>query len=188
MSSTLVPEPAAAAGLGADGEPRTAGTTSRQVIAIGGGKGGIGKSLLAANLAIHAAELGKQVIVIDADLGGANLHTCLGMKPPQVTLSDFVNRKVKDLEAVVTPTPIKGLGLVSGALDLLGAANPKYTQKLRLLREVTRLDVDVVIIDLGGGTGFNILDFFLIADHGILTAMPEPTSIENAYRFIKAAY
>ena len=71
---------------------------------------------------------------------------------------------------------------------MLAAANPKYTQKLRLLREVARLDVDYVIVDLGGGTGFNILDFFLIADHGILTVIPEPTSIENAYRFIKAAY
>jgi len=88
----------------------------------------------------------------------------------------------------VSATPIKNLGLVSGALDVLGAANPKYTQKLRILREVAKLEVDVVIIDLGGGTGFNILDFFLIADHGILTVVPEPTSIENAYRFIKAAY
>ncbi len=184
VSSTWTTEPATPA----DGESRPRGARSRQVIAVGGGKGGIGKSLLAANLAIHAAQLGKEVIVIDADLGGANLHTCLGMKAPSVTLSDFVNRKVKDLESVVAPTPVKGLGLVSGALDLLGAANPKYTQKLRLLREVTRLAVDVVVIDLGGGTGFNILDFFLIADHGILTAMPEPTSIENAYRFIKAAY
>ena len=89
---------------------------------------------------------------------------------------------------MVSPTHVKNLGLVSGALDVLGAANPKYTQKLRILREVSKLDVDVVIIDLGGGTGFNILDFFLIAYHGILTVVPEPTSIENAYRFIKAAY
>jgi flagellar biosynthesis protein FlhG len=89
---------------------------------------------------------------------------------------------------VIAATPIHRLGLISGALDALGAANPKYTQKLRLLREITRLDVDAVIIDLGGGTSFNILDFFLIADHGILTVVPEPTSIENAYRFIKAAY
>lgn len=166
--------------------PRT--VPGREIIAIGGGKGGIGKSLLAANMGVHLATTGHRVVLIDADLGGANLHTCLGIKPPRVTLSDFVSRKVKNLEEVVTSTPIEGLGLISGALDMLGAANPKYTQKLRLLREVARLDVDTVIIDLGGGTGFNILDFFLIADHGILTVVPEPTSIENAYRFIKAAY
>ncbi|MBI5510753.1 MAG: P-loop NTPase [Deltaproteobacteria bacterium] len=160
----------------------------RGVIAVGGGKGGIGKTLLAANLGVHLAQHGHRVVLIDADLGGANLHTCLGVKPPGTTLSDFVTRKVEKLHDVVSPTPVHNLGLVSGALDVLGAANPKYTQKLRILREVAALDVDVVVIDLGGGTGFNILDFFLIADHGILTVVPEPTSIENAYRFIKAAY
>ena len=158
------------------------------VIAVGGGKGGIGKSVIAANMGVHLAASGKRAVLVDADLGGANLHTCLGMKPPQVTLSDFVNRKVESLEDVVAGTGTEGLGLISGALDFLGAANPKYTQKLRLLREIGRLEVDYVIVDLGGGTGFNILDFFLIADHGILTVVPEPTSIENAYRFIKAAY
>ena len=160
----------------------------RKVIAVGGGKGGIGKSLISANLGVELAQAGAKVILVDADLGGANLHTCLGMATPDRTLSDFVSRRVANLNEVVTDTSIPRLGLISGALDVLAAANPKYTQKLRLLREVARLDVDYVIVDLGGGTGFNILDFFLIADHGILTVIPEPTSIENAYRFIKAAY
>ena len=160
----------------------------RMVIAVGGGKGGIGKSLIAANLGVYLSQRGAKVVLVDADLGGANLHTCLGVKPPRTTLSDFVNRRVNDLNEVVANTGIPNLGLISGALDQLSAANPKYTQKLRILREVSRLDVDAIIIDLGGGTGFNILDFFLIADHGILTVVPEPTSIENAYRFIKAAY
>ncbi len=160
----------------------------REIIAVGGGKGGIGKSLVAANIGVHLAKTGRRVILVDADLGGANLHTCLGIAPPSKTLSDFVSRKVSTLKEVVCPTRVEGLGLISGALDFLGAANPKYTQKVRLLREISRLDVHNVIIDLGGGTGFNILDFFLIADHGILTVVPEPTSIENAYRFIKAAY
>ena len=162
--------------------------TRRRIIAVGGGKGGIGKSLVSANLGVHFAAQGKRVVLLDADLGGANLHTCLGINAPERTLSDFINRKVETLDELVEKTSIPGLGLISGALDFLGAANPKYTQKLRLLREITRLDVDYTIIDLGGGTGFNILDFFLIAHHGILTVVPEPTSIENAYRFIKAAY
>ena len=168
-------------GPAASGEPR------REIVAIGGGKGGIGKSLISSNLGVHLAQRGKKVILLDADLGGANLHTCLGMPPPKRTLSEFVNHKVEDLRDVVTPTSYPNLGLISGALDVLTAANPKYTEKLRLLREIARLDVDCVIIDLGGGTGFNILDFFLIADHGVLAVVPEPTSIENAYRFIKAA-
>lgn len=162
--------------------------SGQKVIAIGGGKGGIGKSLISANLGVHLAGRGAKVVLVDADLGGANLHTCLGIPTPTRTLSDFVGRKVEHLSHVVTETNNEGLGLISGALDVLGAANPKYTQKLRLLREISRLGADYVIVDLGGGTGFNILDFFLIAEHGILTVIPEPTSIENAYRFIKAAY
>lgn len=189
MRDSAPPERSSAA---RDGQARTdpvvASQTLHDIIAVGGGKGGIGKSLLTANLAVHLAERGRRVILVDADLGGANLHTCLGIPAPKKTLSDFVSRKIAALEDVVTPTKIERLGLISGALDFLGAANPKYTQKLRLLREITRLEVDNVLIDLGGGTGFNILDFFLIADHGVLTVVPEPTSIENTYRFIKAAY
>lgn len=178
--------------IGAQAGPLDALTQAVQpgqkVIAVGGGKGGIGKSLISANLGVHLASRGAKVVLVDADLGGANLHTCLGIPTPVLTLSDFIGRKVDNLADVVTETNTEGLGLISGALDVLGAANPKYTQKLRLLREISRLGVDYVIVDLGGGTGFNILDFFLIAEHGILTVIPEPTSIENAYRFIKAAY
>jgi len=158
------------------------------IIAIGGGKGGIGKSILAANLGVHLASIGKKAILLDADLGGANLHTCLGMNMPRQSLSDFVSRRIDNLQEIVASTTVPGLGLISGAMDLLEAANPKYTQKIRILREVSRLDVDYVIIDLGGGTGFNILDFFLLAKRGVLMVSPEPTSVENAYRFLKAAY
>jgi flagellar biosynthesis protein FlhG len=159
-----------------------------QIIAIGGGKGGIGKSLVSASLAIGLAQLGQRVVVIDADLGGANLHTCLGIAPPQITLSDFLEKRVETIEEVIVPTKIPGLGLVSGALDLASAANPKYSQKLRLLKEIVRFSADIVLIDLGAGTAFNTLDFFLIADVGIVCTTPEPTAVENAYRFIKAAF
>ncbi|MCK5690723.1 P-loop NTPase, partial [Myxococcota bacterium] len=160
----------------------------KNVIAVGGGKGGTGKSLLAANLGVVLSQQGRRVIMVDADLGGANLHTCLGMPTPKTTISDFISRRVGELSDIVIDTGIERLSLISGALDQMGAANPKYTQKLRFLREISRLDVDDVIIDLGGGTGFNVLDFFLIADHRILTVAPEPTAVENAYRFIKAIY
>jgi flagellar biosynthesis protein FlhG len=155
---------------------------------VGGGKGGIGKTLLSANLGIELARRGMSVVLVDCDLGGANLHTALGVEPARGTLSDFVLRKVKDLPEVLAPTGIPNLQVVSGALDTLDIANPLYQQKLRLLRAVQGLDVDVVLLDLGAGTSFNVLDFFLLADHGILTLVPEPTSVENAYRFLKAAF
>lgn len=166
--------------------PRRRG--ARRVISIGGGKGGIGKSLISANLGIELARRGKRVVLVDADLGGANLHTTLGIDLPRRTLSDFIERKAQRIEDIVTPTGIENLGLVSGALDHLDAANPKYAQKMRFLRHVQQMDVDYAILDLGAGTHTNVLDFFLVSDHGILVLVPEPTAVENAYRFVKAAF
>jgi flagellar biosynthesis protein FlhG len=161
---------------------------SRRVVSVGGGKGGIGKSLISANLGIELARRGKKVVLVDADLGGANLHTTLGVDLPRRTLSDFIERKVARIDDVVTPTGVANLGLVSGALDHLDAANPKYAQKMRLLRHVQQMDVDYAILDLGAGTHANVLDFFLVSDHGVLVLVPEPTAVENAYRFVKAAF
>jgi flagellar biosynthesis protein FlhG len=161
---------------------------ARRVVSVGGGKGGIGKSLVSANLAIELARRGKRVVLVDADLGGANLHTTLGIDLPRRTLSDFIERKVARIEDVVTPTGIENLGLVSGALDHLDAANPRHAQKMRLLRHVQQMDVDYAILDLGAGTHTNVLDFFLVSDHGVLLLVPEPTAVENAYRFVKAAF
>jgi flagellar biosynthesis protein FlhG len=168
--------------------PRPSGARARRVISIGGGKGGIGKSLISANLGIELARRGKRVVLVDADLGGANLHTTLGLEVPRRTLSDFIERKVSRIDEVVTPTGITNLGLVSGALDHLDAANPKHAQKMRFLRHVQQLDVDYAILDLGAGTHSNVLDFFLVSDHGVLVLVPEPTAVENAYRFVKAAF
>src|SRR5512137_2127714 len=164
------------------------GAHTRRIIAVGGGKGGIGKSMISANLGIELARRGKRVVMVDADLGGANLHTTLGIDVPKRTLTDFIERRVSKIDEVVTPTGIENLGLISGALDHLEAANPRYAQKMRFLRHVQQMDVDYAILDLGAGTHTNVLDFFLVSDHGILVLVPEPTAVENAYRFIKAAF
>ncbi len=161
---------------------------AKYIWALGGGKGGIGKSLIVGGIGIHIAQLGKKVILVDPDLGGPNLHTCLGLPLPRVTLADFIKRRVEDLKDVVSETGFTNLGLISGAQEFLASANPKYTQKLRLLRKIQSLDIDYLILDLGSGTSFNILDFFLVSDNGILIMVPEPTSVENTYRFIKSAF
>jgi flagellar biosynthesis protein FlhG len=164
-------------------EPRP----DRKIWSVGGGKGGIGKSLLTASLGFQLASLGKRVVLLDADLGGANLHTCLGLPNPQRTLSDFIQRRAAQIEDVAVETGVPGMRLVSGASDFLAAANINYAQKVRLLNRIRQLNVDVVLIDLGAGTSYNIIDFFLISDVGLLTVVPEPTSVENGYRFIKSA-
>jgi flagellar biosynthesis protein FlhG len=159
----------------------------RRIWSIGGGKGGIGKSLLAASLGAQLARMGKRVVLVDADLGGANLHTCLGLAGPPLTLGDFIQRRVARIEDVAVETGRPGLRLISGASDFLSAANINYAQKVRVLNRIRALDVDVVLMDLGAGTAYNIIDFFLAADVSLLVVVPEPTSIENGYRFIKSA-
>ncbi|MFH1223743.1 MAG: P-loop NTPase [Pseudomonadota bacterium] len=161
----------------------------KKIWSVGGGKGGVGKTLIAANLGIMLArDANKKVVLVDLDLGGANLHTCLGVELPKLTLSDFMEREVDSLDKLVVETPIKNLGLISGAQDVLDIANIKYTQKQRFLSKLSSLTADHVILDLGAGTGFNILDFFLASELGIITLVPEPTSIENVYRFIKSVF
>lgn len=162
--------------------------SGRTIVAIGGGKGGSGKTMLAAALGAGLARRGLGVVLVDCDLGGANLHTVLGLEHPGATLSDFVLHRVEDLGALVTPTRTERLGLISGARNAFRMANPLYQQKVRLARAIRRLDADVVILDLGAGTHFNVVDFFLLAEAGVLVVVPEATSVENAYGFLKAAF
>jgi flagellar biosynthesis protein FlhG len=162
-------------------------SASIRVWSIGGGKGGIGKSILTLGLGLMLARLGRQVILIDGDLGGANLHTLLGVRYPAVTLEDFLQKKVKRLEDAVIPTPFSGLGLICGADDVLGSANPTHTQKIKLLQEIGDLPADFVFLDLGAGTSFNILDLFNYSPGKIALCTGQTTSLQSSYGFIKAA-
>jgi flagellar biosynthesis protein FlhG len=154
---------------------------------IGGGKGGVGKSIFTMALGITLARLGNQVILVDGDLGGANLHTMMGIRFPQYTLEDFLLRKVTRLENILMPTSIEGIKLICGADDLLGAANPTYSQKMRLFKEIEELPADFVLIDLGAGTSFNTLDFFNQSPGKIAVFTGVSTALQNAYGFIKCA-
>jgi flagellar biosynthesis protein FlhG len=161
---------------------------SKKIWAIGGGKGGVGKSLVSANVAICLALMGNKVVAVDLDLGGANLHTCLGLPIPSVTLSDYVSKRITNFEDLLVPTPINNLKIISGAQDELGMANLKHMHKNQIISKLGELDADYILFDLGAGTAFNTIDFFITADKGILVVLPEPTSIENTYRFIKSVF
>lgn len=163
-------------------------TRVKQVWAIGGGKGGVGKSLIASSLAIILSRIGYRVIGIDFDLGGANLHTALGVDLPRQSLSDFINNRVENIQDCVVSSGIPRLELISGAQDSIGIADLNAEQKNNLLLKIRHLDADYLVLDLGAGTGTNTLDFFLTSDVGLVTMLPEPTSIENGYRFIKSVY
>jgi flagellar biosynthesis protein FlhG len=160
----------------------------KRIWAIAGGKGGIGKSFVTANLGIALCERGKKVIVVDADLGGANLHMLLGIPRPPVSLDDFIRRGMRSLKGVVAETGIPNLRIVGGVHDILTLSNPKQGQKQKIIRQIQALDADHIILDLGTGMSPHVFDFFLISDNGIFLVTPEPTSLENAYQFIRGVF
>ena len=159
-----------------------------QIYPIGGGKGGVGKSFISASLGALIASQGKKVAVIDLDLGASNLHTFLGMPAPQRGLDRFLDKTEQHLERVVIPTHIENLAFISSCHCPMEIANLYYAQKVKLINSIKDLPYDFVFLDLGAGTNFNTLDFFLTSGKGIIVCTPEPTSIENAFRFIRAAY
>ena len=158
-----------------------------QIWAIASGKGGVGKSVIATNLAISLANDKRRCTLIDADLGGANLHTLFGLQRPQHGLTELFTNNQVTLQELATPTGIDGLDLVSGAGDMLDIANLHHAKKQKLIRQAASLDYEHVIFDIGAGSSLNSLDFFLSGHQSILVVIPTPSSLENVYHFLKAA-
>ena len=159
-----------------------------RIWAVGGGKGGVGKSVVSSSLAAAVAASGRRCAIIDADLGGANLHTLLGVSRPRRTLTHLLTGEVGSLAELLVQTPIPNLWLASGDEALLEMANPRSSQMKMLFRQIRALDVDDVVLDLSAGSSFNTLDFFLLARRGLVVVTPEPTAIENAEHFLRAAF
>lgn len=155
------------------------------VMAIGGGKGGVGKTVMTASIGVALASLGNKVVMVDADLGGANLHTVMGILEPEYTFFDFYTLQRESLNDIILETNVQNLGLISGACGTLGLANPKYSQKLRFIKQLRSVDADFLLLDLGAGSSYNIIDFFLAADEGIIVTNPDPMAIQEAFNFIK---
>lgn len=155
---------------------------------VGGGKGGTGKSFFTGNLGVSLAARGYNTLIVDADLGAPNLHTMIGLTEPSKSLSDFVNRKTATLAETVDETQIPQLYLISGARNNLDIANLAHEQKMKVMRAIAKLPYDFILLDLGAGTSYNTIDFFMISDSGIFITTPEPTAIENIYRLIRTVY
>lgn len=143
---------------------------------------------MAANLAMLLAREGKQVVLADLDVGGADAHILFGMLHPPLTLTDFIERRVECLDDVLQPVSAHPfLRLIPGTGETLATANLPYAKKKRLIRHFRQLQADVIIVDIGAGTSYHALDFFLMADHYLTVATPDPTSVLDLYRFIKLA-
>ncbi len=158
------------------------------IISIASGKGGVGKSMVVSNLGLQLARKGLRVTLVDMDIGGANLHILFGMFHPPSTLTNFFTNRTANLEdlahLVASPLPLR---LIPGTGETLITANLQHAKKKRLIRHLQKLDTDVILVDVGAGTSYHTLDFFLLADHFLAVATPDPTSVLDLYRFIKLA-
>ncbi|MFH1217977.1 MAG: AAA family ATPase [Pseudomonadota bacterium] len=158
-----------------------------KIIAVGGAKGGIGKSMFSANLSVFLARKGYRTVAMDLDLGGANLTLYLGDKYIlDRTINDFLDKKVPSLSAIMIPSRY-GPMMIGGDSSDLGAANIHYAKKMKLIKAIRDLEADYIVLDLGGDTSFNMLDFFLLGDYGLVLTTPDSASYIGAYQFLKTA-
>jgi flagellar biosynthesis protein FlhG len=162
--------------------------SNSRIYGVGGGKGGTGKSFITASLGTILAQQGKKVLLVDLDLGAANLHTFLALGKPQISLKQYLNKEIHDINDVVMQTAHPNLSVISSSGCSLEIANLYYAQKVKLIKAIKKLSYDYLLIDLGSGTHYNTLDFYLISNEGIIITTPEPISIENMFRFIKSIY
>lgn len=157
-------------------------------ISIGSGKGGTGKTLVAVNLALMLAKMGKKVCLVDLDLGGADAHVLLGLFEPKRTLTDFLTRRVNSVAEVIhTFYSLNGLQFIPGTGNTLQTANIGYQEKQRLLRSLAAVEADVLLLDIGAGTNYHALDFFMFSDLQICVTLPDLMSIMDMYTFLQLA-
>ncbi|HRZ89321.1 MAG TPA: P-loop NTPase [Spirochaetia bacterium] len=157
------------------------------IVPIASGKGGVGKSLVAANLSIALAEAGRRVILADLDLGASNLHVILGIPSTGRGVGTWLSTSGAEFSDIVLSSDYPNLRFIPGDAEIPGLANITAPQKHRLIRKLLALDADYLVLDLGAGTGANILDFFLTATQGIVVTAPALTATLNAYLFLKNA-
>jgi flagellar biosynthesis protein FlhG len=160
-----------------------------RIIPVASGKGGVGKSLIAANLGVALAQAAQRVIVADLDLGASNLHLVLGHLAPQMGIGTFLNNLKLNLTDVIVDTDVRGLRFIAGDTEIPGTANLKTSQLKALVTQLLALEneADVLILDLGAGSHQSILDFFLLSGQGIVVSAPTVTAVLNAYVFLKNA-
>ena len=155
------------------------------IIPIASGKGGVGKSFVSSNLAIALAQMGHQVIAVDLDFGGANLHSFLGLCNRFPGIGDFLQARVAELDELLVSTDIPNLQFLSGDGKTPFMANITYAQKIKLISRLKKLPADYILLDLGAGSSYNTLDFFRLAPHGIMVTTPEPTAVMGMLVFLK---
>ena len=157
-----------------------------QIIPVASGKGGVGKSLLSANLAIALGQSGKKVVLADLDLGASNLHLVLGQQAPKQGLGTWLTGH-GEFKDIIIKTDYKNVDFIAGDSEIPGLSTLKAPQQSKLIKAFKNIDADFLIIDLGAGTHQIILDLFLLSPQGIVVTAPAVTATLNGYLFLKNA-
>lgn len=155
-----------------------------EIWAFGGGKGGTGKSALAASVGFQLSRLGKRVVLVDADFGGANLHTCLGMPQPSRSLIDFLRTDGLVADEVAMGTPYPNLRLIGGRVDE-GTGGLPVGWPQRLSTALRALPADLAVLDLGAGVSADTIEAMNLADLKVIVSVPEPSSLENVVSLLR---
>jgi len=161
-------------------------TSQVNIIAVGGGKGGIGKSVVCTNLAIGMALSGQKVVLMDTDFGASNLHAMLGINNPVHGFQDLFNENFPNKQSLLIDTGISNLKFVSGAGDNPGSANIDTDKVNTVISFIKSLEADTILLDLGPGTNFNVIDFFNISIQNVVLTTPEITSVMKTFSFIRS--
>ncbi len=158
-------------------------SSKTRVIAVASGKGGVGKTNISINIAIAYSQLGKKVLVMDADLGLANVNVAMGIIP-KFNLYHLIRQKKKMNEIIINTD--FGIQIVAGASGFSKIANLSDEERENFIEEISKMDaVDIIVIDTSAGVSSNVLDFIAAADDVIIVTTPEPTAITDAYGIIK---
>ena len=160
-----------------------AASSSTRIITVTSGKGGVGKTNIATNLAIGFAKEGKRVVLMDADLGLANVNVILGIIP-KYNLYHLVRRQ-RTLEDIIMKTEY-GIEIIAGASGFAKVANLNHDEREAFISAMVKLaDIDIIVIDTGAGVSHNVLSFVAAGHESIIVTTPEPTAITDAYGIIK---
>lgn len=162
----------------------TASPSTARVITVTSGKGGVGKTNTAVNLAVQFKKAGKRVILFDADFGMANIEVMFGAVP-KYNLTDMV-QKGMPLKNIVTEGPM-GIGFISGGSGVADLVDMEKDQLQYLIQRMRELDemADIIVIDTGAGIGSTVMEFLTASSEIMLLTTPEPTSITDSYSLLK---
>ena len=175
--------PPATPGQDAAAQASKASSKRTRIIAVASGKGGVGKTNISINLALAYGQLGKRVIVMDADLGLANVNVILGIIP-KYNLYHLIRRQ-KKMRDIILDTSY-GIQIVAGASGFSKIANLSDEERETFVQELSELQsAEVIIIDTSAGVSNNVLSFIRAADECLIVTTPEPTAITDAYGIIK---